>query len=190
MSAMCLEPAHSKSSSPTKSERNWRAVLPSIRCRMIRCSAPKGYSRPPRAAPTMTSPVAWTPGAKSSANGANAFSKSAYPGWRNVPDRAAPGLFPPELVVRVKARACELPAPHHVPLSRWSVEELTRHVCQSGLVAQVSGTTLWRWDPRGCHPALAASLLDLPPRSGFRPESRTDSGSLPGPMAGPGSAGG
>lgn len=41
--------------------------------------------------------------------------------------------------------ACELPATHHVPLSRWSLAELTRHVCQTGLVAHVSGTTLWRW---------------------------------------------
>ncbi len=50
-----------------------------------------------------------------------------------------------ELIVHVKALACELPATHHVPLSRWSLDELTRHVCQTGLVAQVSGTTLWRW---------------------------------------------
>ena len=41
--------------------------------------------------------------------------------------------------------ACELPAQHEVPLSRWSLGELTRHVSQSGLVAQVSQTTLWRW---------------------------------------------
>ncbi len=62
-----------------------------------------------------------------------------------MPDRVAPGLFPPELVVQVKALACELPAQHDVPLSRWSLDELTRHVCQSGLVAQLSQTTLWRW---------------------------------------------
>jgi len=62
-----------------------------------------------------------------------------------VPGRVAPGLFPPELVVQVKALACELPAQHAVPLSRWSVGELTRHVCQNGLVAQLSQTTVWRW---------------------------------------------
>jgi len=62
-----------------------------------------------------------------------------------VLDRVAPGLFPPELVVQVKALACELPATHDVPLSRWSLDELTRHVCDSGLVAQLSQTTLWRW---------------------------------------------
>jgi len=62
-----------------------------------------------------------------------------------VLDRVAPGLFPPELIVQVKALACELPATHNVPLSRWSLAELTHYVCHSGLVAQLSGSTLWRW---------------------------------------------
>lgn len=47
--------------------------------------------------------------------------------------------------MQVKALACELPATHGQPLSRWSVDELTRHVCQSGLVANLSHSTLWRW---------------------------------------------
>jgi hypothetical protein len=93
----------------------------------------------------MPSLVAWIPGEKSSASGANASSKNAWPDWRNVPDRVAPGPFPPELVVQVKALACELPTTQHVPLSRWSLDELRQHVCALGLVAQVSGTTLWRW---------------------------------------------
>ena len=91
------------------------------------------------------SPSAWIRGGKSSANGANASSNSAWPAWKNVPGWVAPGPFPPELVVQVKALACELPATHQVPLSRWSLDELTQHVCQSGLVAQLSNSTLWRW---------------------------------------------
>jgi hypothetical protein len=59
--------------------------------------------------------------------------------------RVAPGLFPPELVVQVKAWACELPATHELPLSRWSTSDLVREVCHSGLVASISGSTLWRW---------------------------------------------
>jgi len=47
--------------------------------------------------------------------------------------------------VQVKALACELPATHHVPLSRWSLDELRQEVRRAGLVAQISGTTLWRW---------------------------------------------
>src|SRR5580692_7735664 len=59
--------------------------------------------------------------------------------------RVVPGLFPPDLVVQVKAWACELPATHDLPLSRWSTTDLAREVCQSGLVASISGSTLWRW---------------------------------------------
>jgi len=49
------------------------------------------------------------------------------------------------LVVQIKAWACELPAAHDLPLSRWSTSDLVREVCQSGLVASISGSTLWRW---------------------------------------------
>src|SRR5258708_4617813 len=59
--------------------------------------------------------------------------------------RVAPGLFPPDLVVQIKALACELPAKFGLPLSRWSTDDLVRQVCQSGLVASISGSTLWRW---------------------------------------------
>jgi hypothetical protein len=93
----------------------------------------------------MTSLGAWIPGVKSSATGVNASLKNACPDWKNVRDRGGPGLFPPELVVRVKALACELPATHQVPLSRWSLDELRQHLAQTGLVAQLSGSTLWRW---------------------------------------------
>lgn len=59
--------------------------------------------------------------------------------------RDALGLFPPELVVEVKAVACELPSKYGVPLSRWSTADIVAHVRQSGLVASVSDTTIWRW---------------------------------------------
>jgi hypothetical protein len=47
--------------------------------------------------------------------------------------------------VQIKALACELPRQAGLPLSRWSTSELTEHVCQSGLVAEISDTTIWRW---------------------------------------------
>ena len=61
------------------------------------------------------------------------------------PGRGVPGLSPPELVVQVKALACELPATHDLPLSRWSVADLGAQVRQSGLVAKISDSTVWRW---------------------------------------------
>jgi len=48
-------------------------------------------------------------------------------------------------VVQVKALACELPATEQQPLSRWSAPELARHACATGLVASISGSTVWRW---------------------------------------------
>jgi len=45
----------------------------------------------------------------------------------------------------VKAVACELPRKFGLPLSRFSREDLRRHVLATGLVAQISGVTIWRW---------------------------------------------
>jgi transposase len=53
--------------------------------------------------------------------------------------------FPPNVVVEVKRIACELPMDLGVPLARWSLPDLRREVVARGLVATVSGTTLWRW---------------------------------------------
>lgn len=93
----------------------------------------------------MKSPGAWTLVEKSFAYGASDSSSNGWRVWRNALDRVGPGLFPPELVVQVKALACELPAHHEQPLSRWSLSELTHQVCQSGLVASLSDSTVWRW---------------------------------------------
>ena len=54
-------------------------------------------------------------------------------------------FFPPEVVVRVKALACELPADTGLPLSRFSRRDLAQAVVERGIVAQISGTTIWRW---------------------------------------------
>jgi transposase len=61
---------------------------------------------------------------------------------REAGDRPA---FPPHVVVEVKRIACELPSLVGVPLARWSLPDLRREVLARGLVATVSGTTLWRW---------------------------------------------
>lgn len=45
----------------------------------------------------------------------------------------------------VKAIACELPAKLGLPLSRFSRAELRRHVLAAGIVAEISGVTIWRW---------------------------------------------
>ena len=45
----------------------------------------------------------------------------------------------------IKALACELPCRRGLPLSRWSLAELRQEAMASGIVAKISGTTLWRW---------------------------------------------
>lgn len=49
------------------------------------------------------------------------------------------------MVAEVKALACELPAKLGLPLSRFSRSELRRHVLAAGIVAAISGVTIWRW---------------------------------------------
>jgi transposase len=63
-------------------------------------------------------------------------------------DRKRPGrprAFPAAVVAAAKAIACELPATRGVPLGRWSLAELRTEVLATGLVDDVSTTTLWRW---------------------------------------------
>ncbi len=45
----------------------------------------------------------------------------------------------------VKALACELPSKLDLPLSRWFVPDLRAEAIASGIVAQISETTIWRW---------------------------------------------
>jgi hypothetical protein len=45
----------------------------------------------------------------------------------------------------VKRIACERPMDAGVPLARWSSLDLRREILARGMVATVSGTTLWRW---------------------------------------------
>ena len=49
------------------------------------------------------------------------------------------------MVVQVKALACELPATLGLPLSRFSVADVAQQARQSGLVATISDSTVWRW---------------------------------------------
>ena len=125
----------------------------------------------------MRSRPGWIPDVKWSVCGENVSSRSDWRVWRSTPAPAAPGLFPPELTVEIKALACELPATLGLPLSRLSVADVARAAERSGLVARISDSTVWRWlhedairpwqhrcwifprDPQ--FPAKAGRILDL-----------------------------
>jgi hypothetical protein len=49
------------------------------------------------------------------------------------------------VVVAVKALACELPARLGLPLARLHVPDIAGEVRSRGIVAEISGTTIWRW---------------------------------------------
>jgi transposase len=69
-------------------------------------------------------------------------------GVEGLADRKRPGrprAFTAPVVAEVKAIACELPTTRGVPLGRWSLKELREAVIASGLVDDVSTTTLGRW---------------------------------------------
>jgi len=59
--------------------------------------------------------------------------------------REDPLLFPPQVVIEVKALACQLPAEFSKPLSRFTAREIAQLAIERGIVASISGTTVWRW---------------------------------------------
>lgn len=54
-------------------------------------------------------------------------------------------FFPPNVSVEIKALACELPSEFGVPLSRFTSRDIAKLACQRGIVATISGATVWRW---------------------------------------------
>ena len=126
----------------------------------------------------MQSPAACRPDGKSSRAGGSGFWSTVSPGWRITHARGGPELFPPEVVVTVKALACELPARAQRPLARWSMSELAAATQRTGLVASISGSTIWRWLHDVRDSAVVSSQLDLSARSELCAQGRSDSGPL------------
>jgi len=54
-------------------------------------------------------------------------------------------FFPPLVKVEVKSLACERARTSGVPLSRFSSDEIAGEVVDRGIVASISGQTVWRW---------------------------------------------
>jgi len=76
--------------------------------------------------------------------GANVSFAGACLAWRGDHGRAAPGFFPPEVMVQVEAIACELPLTLGLPLSRLSTASIAREVPQCGMVAAIGDKTVCR----------------------------------------------
>ena len=73
------------------------------------------------------------------------FSQQGLVGLRDRPRSGRPRRFPAAVVAEAKAIACELPATRGTPTSRWSLADLRDELLVTGLVEEISTTTLWRW---------------------------------------------
>ncbi len=91
--------------------------------------------------------------------------------------RAGRVVFTPQEVAEVKVIACELPASHDLPLSRFSRAELHRLVIERG-VTEASASTIWRWLHEDAIKPLADAFVDLSARPALRREGRAGAGSL------------
>jgi transposase len=73
------------------------------------------------------------------------YSQQGLAGLRDQPRPGRPRRFPAAVVAEAKAIACELPATRGTPTSRWSLADLREELLATGLVDEISTTTLWRW---------------------------------------------
>src|SRR5713101_4545690 len=93
----------------------------------------------------MSLPLVWTRRDRLLASGVSDLPESGCLASRNnLAAGGRPG-FPPSLIIQVKALACELPHRLGMPLSRLAIADIRQHVITQGLVAEISGATLWRW---------------------------------------------
>jgi len=123
----------------------WKFRRASIRHRIAMWSERRSYCSRRKASPTTSSLLASTRRARLSASGASDSPSRGFLAWSRNLGAGLPPSFLPSVVVQVKALACEFPHRLQLPLSRLSLSEMRREVITQGLVAEISGATLWRW---------------------------------------------
>ena len=79
------------------------------------------------------------------ADGASGSSVCGSSDCRIVPDPDGRPFCAPDIVVKIKALACELPCESVLPLSRYSNSEIAAEAIRRGIVAEIGGATIWRW---------------------------------------------
>jgi hypothetical protein len=68
-----------------------------------------------------------------------------YPVLKNDLDMVDPVFFPPQVVIEIKALACQLPKDLGLPFSRFSNKDIANEAVKRGIVTSISRTTVWRW---------------------------------------------
>ena len=126
-------------------KNTYRLSRANIRHRIVMLCVPRSSSLPPRAFQIKRLASALICRAKLSPNGESASLTNAWPVFRKSPGAGDRALFPPEVVVAVKALACQLPKQLGLPFSRFTHAEIARQAVKQGIVASISGKTIWRW---------------------------------------------
>lgn len=72
------------------------------------------------------------------------FAEHRMEGLDDLPRSGRRPKFTPVQKAEVKALACQLPAEHEVPLSRWSCPELAAEVVAAGIAEAMSASTVRR----------------------------------------------
>lgn len=126
-------------------EKSYNPSRANIRHHIAMSCVPKSSSSPLRAYQTRISlNVSICPG-KLFPNGENDSSKNAWLVFRKNHGGEDPALFPPEVVIAIKALACQLPKELGLPFSRLTHAEIAQQAVRHGIVASISGKTVWRW---------------------------------------------
>lgn len=126
-------------------ENSYRLSHENIRHRIVMSCVPKSSSSPLRASLIRISANALIYRARLFPNGENASLSNAWPVSKKSPGAGGRALFPPEIIVAVKALACQLPKQLGLPFSRLTHDEIARQATRQGIVASISGKTIWRW---------------------------------------------
>jgi hypothetical protein len=144
-SLICQEKAHTLSTLFLKSGIDWKKSHGNIRRRIVRSFAPKPFFSPRIIWITKTLQNVSIYHVKLSQSGENDFSMNAWTAFKIDHDAGDPTIFPPEVIMEVKALACELPKELGLPFSRLSHHEIAQQAVQRGIVASISDATVWRW---------------------------------------------
>jgi len=124
---------------------DYRKSLENIRHRIVMLYGPRSSSCQLRGSPTKKSGKDSICQDKLCRNGESVSLTSAWPDSRKSHGAGDPAFFPPEIIVSVKALACQLPKELGLPFSRLTHEEIARQAERQGIVASISGKTVWRW---------------------------------------------
>ena len=126
-------------------ERPYRRCHKNIRHRILKWSVPRPFYSPLTAGKIKKSVNGSKRHGKSLASGENVSLKNAWPVSKIVQDAGDRVVFPPKVIMEVKALACQLPCQRNLPFSRLSTLDIAREAVNSGIVASISGATVWRW---------------------------------------------